>query len=675
MPPSGNAHNGRSGHNHCYGHYHSFFKPNDRVRADVPQWVKRRETLKSCFPTYESTSIDTFPDEVRTAMDSITSLKHPKANCPVYYGDASPIVDYSDVTKAAVPLAGDTIQQVVEDMADLLIGLPNSAHPLHQANVLPNPNKASIIAALIANYTSQNAIEGEYAWNLCKAEMETAAMVAKLIPKWCETEAGGIFTYGGSGCYLYAVKYALSHVIKDSRCKGIPDVNAKLICSQQGHYAKMNSTDWLGVGMENIHEINCDDDSNEMELSHLYDVLQECKSKGEPVAAIICTMGTTDAFAVDDVKAVREYLHKNQINDPSKYNQPLIYCDAVIGWSFLLFSGYNFHANPLQFSEPVCRKIEQTYHKIKNIGYADAVGIDFHKTGWVQYATSMFMMKDFRQYRDLMSRPGSAYLHDRTPYNPGLYSLEVSRSAAPALSAWATLKYLGLEGFQTIIGGILEMSQYLRHIIKKEENMVCVNEEDYGFVTLFRMYQSLKGPDGEDLTADEMYEKELSIGSHSHKSEVEWLKANNNYQQKIADGMWSWLHADTPPQDGWTPPFVTYTSGFRTTDPVDDLGSEYVIYALKSYPMNVSVTTNHMHSLLAHFKECARKVDNDELPTIPNDLICAPYTGKWSVPDCDGNHDGPKITSLLSGVPGKVKGRGKAKGRKEGKGAAVGRNK
>ena len=115
------------------------------------------------------------------------------------------------------------------------------------------------------------------------------------------------------------------------------------------------------------------------------------------------------------------------------------------------------------------------------------------------------MVKDLHRFQSLMSRPGSAYLQARTCYNPGLYTLEVSRTGSYSMAAWATLKYMGKEGFRSILGGILDIQHYFRdEAIANEPTAVCVNESDHGFVTLFRVYPTSVSD------AATQYERELT---------------------------------------------------------------------------------------------------------------------------------------------------------------------
>ncbi|MDA1378605.1 pyridoxal-dependent decarboxylase [Plesiomonas shigelloides subsp. oncorhynchi] len=117
---------------------------------------------------------------------------------------------------------------------------------------------------------------------------------------WNPLHTGCVYTYGGSGCWTYHVKYALTRVLPDSRHTGIR-TDAKVICSQQAHYTMLNSTDWMGLGMDNIITVRTDPETNAMDLAHLEEILKQLQAEKTPVASVVCTMGTTDANAFDPV--------------------------------------------------------------------------------------------------------------------------------------------------------------------------------------------------------------------------------------------------------------------------------------------------------------------------------------------------------------------------------------
>ena len=95
-----------------------------------------------------------------------------------------------------------------------------------------------------------------------------------------------------------------------------------------------------------------------------------------------------------------------------------------------------------------------------------------------------------------------SYLQVRTPYNPMYYTLEVSRTAGGALEGWATLNISGSRECRQFWVD-LETKHYLRNLIAAESDMVCVNPDDTGLITLYRIY-----PKG--TNAKVQFQKELT---------------------------------------------------------------------------------------------------------------------------------------------------------------------
>lgn len=565
--------------------FEALWKPDGSVHDDAPAWAKLRADMRGAFPSpYRDALPDPLAAELSVAIQHLDELKPHKPG-PGYLGTGpwnpnGP--QYEEATRATLDPHMESVSQVVEQSIKLFEGLPIWNHPLIMPNVIPPANIASIIAAMMTEVFSPNIIEGEYSWNVEFAELESAAMVAKLIG-WEASKAGGLFTFGGSGCYFYGLKYALARVLPDSRNTGVR-TDAKLLVSQQGHYTMLNASDWSGLGMDNIVQIKTDVKTNAMDLADLERAMSALYRQGTPIAAVVCTMGTTDANAMDPVAQVRELIDKYP--NPRPYGKTLLYCDAVIGWSWLTFGGYDFQANPLNFSPEVLPIIRENYERIKDVVHADALGCDFHKVGWAPYNCSLFMMRDAMEFQNLMRRPGSDYLQERTTYNPGLYTLEVSRSGSYAMAGWATLKFFGYEGFQAILGGILEMQAHLRKLIVEERSLVCVNPNDQGFVTLLRVYPS-------EIDAKRQYENELAWPDCRND-----LIKHNRFQEQVANTLWRWFREGKEFGRIYTP-YISYSTGFRPTECNRDKSDPYaMIYALKSFPMNVNINPPAMQTLI-----------------------------------------------------------------------------
>ena len=158
---------------------------------------------------------------------------------------------------------------------------------------------------------------------------------------------------------------------------------------------------WLGLGTDNLVSIPTTRD-NEMSLPDLEDYLRQALARKEKVAAIISTMGTTDAFGIDDLTGIVR-LRDRLSQEFGLTHRPHVHADAVIGWVWAVFRDYDFAANPLGFHARTLTSLQHTLGRLGDLSLADSIGVDFHKTGYTPYISSAFLAKD-REDLALLSR-------------------------------------------------------------------------------------------------------------------------------------------------------------------------------------------------------------------------------------------------------------------------------
>lgn len=569
--------------------YESHWNAEGAAHEHAPAWARYRTMMAGEFPAAFRGGADPLAKQIGKFVEKLDRLR-PEKGGPAYLGASGALsYEYPDVKKVEIAEKMGDLDAVLDEVVDLFQGAPNWGSPLTMCNVIPQSNTAAIVASMLSQVFSANILEGEYAWNVHRAELETAGMLGNLFG-WNPVNTGAIYTYGGGGCWTYGLKYGLTRVLKDSRQKGIR-TDAKVICSSQAHYVQQNATDWMGLGMDNIVHVRTDDATNQMDLNHLEEILKDLSDKKIPVATVVCTMGTTDASAFDPISQVRELM--DAFPNPPGYGKAVLYADAVVGWSWIYFKDYDFEANPLGFSERILPVLKHNGQAMKELAQADAVGIDFHKVGWAPYVSSCFLYRDATEFEDIHRRGADAYLQARTPYNPMYYTLEVSRTASGSMAGWATLKYFGKEGMRAVLGGILETKYYLSDLIYTQSDMVCVNPHDSGLITLFRVY-----PAGVD--AKLQFERELKDPALRGD-----LLKHNRLIEAVGNKLFEWFRSGKQ-IDGQYTPYMSFSTGFRSTDYNSD-GSdpEAVMYALKAFPMNVAVTPQIMQWAL-HCVHAAR---------------------------------------------------------------------
>lgn len=555
----------------------------------APQWAKYHTEMASEFPSPFRGTKDPLALQIAKFVEKLDRLR-PEKGGPAYLGDSGALAyAYPDVKNIKINQKMGGLDAVLDDVVKLFQGAPNWGSPLTMCNVIPQANTAAIVASMLTQVFSSNILEGEYAWNVHRAELETAGMLGNLIG-WDPVNTGAIYTYGGGGCWTYGLKYGLTRVLPNSRLTGVR-TDAKVICSQQAHYVQQNATDWMGLGMDNIVHVRTDVTTNQMDLGHLEEILKDFTVRKVPVATVVCTMGTTDASAFDPIGKVREIL--DRYPNPPGYGKAVLYADAVVGWSWIYFKDYDFDKNPLEFSERILPALKRNGQAMKEISNADAVGIDFHKVGWAPYVSSCFLYKNATEFESIHRRGADAYLQARTPYNPMYYTLEVSRTASGSLAGWATLKYFGKEGMQSILGGTLESKYCIYDLLNEHSDMACANSDDTGLITLFRVYP--KGIDGKLQFKKELTEQALRGD----------LLKNNRLTEAVGNKLFEWFRSGKR-IDGKFTPYMSFSTGFRNAEyNRDGTDAEAVVYAIKAFPMNVFITPDSMKWAL-HCVQAAR---------------------------------------------------------------------
>lgn len=453
----------------------------------------------------------------------------------------SKFLDQVDGLKSAMPLLGAGQQQEhyqasqetvfpeemssIEAMTSLLAAYCQGhviwSHPNAQVNVIPPPTISSITAVIAAAIYNPNLISDEYSARFAEAEIQAIAMLSDLIG-YDPQQSGGVFTFGGTGTILYGCKLGIEKALKGGAMQDGIREDLKIFSSDVSHYSRLNVAGWLGLGTKNLIAVPSTS-NNEMSLPDLEEALRDTLDRGDKIGAIIATMGTTDAFGIDDLAAVVR-LRDDLAEEYALDYLPHVHADAVIGWAWAVFRDYDFDDNPLGFHARTLRSLTDSLVRIESLHLADSIGIDFHKTGYAPYISSVFLSKD-RNALTLLSRAPEQmpYLYQVGHYHPGIYTLECSRSSTGALAALASIHLLGKQGYRVLIGHTVEMAEMLRERLERHNGIQVLNDYNYGPVTLFRVY-----PPGID--AEQALHRELNDPEYR-----EQLLAHNDYNRRLFD--------------------------------------------------------------------------------------------------------------------------------------------
>jgi len=415
-----------------------------------------------------------------------------------------------------------SLEQVTAELVDSFDGVILGGHANNQMNWIAQPSIASVIAVALSSLLSPNLCSEEAAGAVLAAERRAAAMVARIIG-YDPQRSAGLFTFGGTGALLYGVKIGLEKAVPDCLRKGLHG-DTVIVASDQSHSACLNVAAWLGIGQDQVVKVPTHLD-NSIDIAAIEATLHDTVTEGRKIAAIVATMGTTDAFGIDDLSAMyaaRERL----VERHSLAYRPHIHADAVTGWAWCMFNGYDTTENPLGFTGRTTRAITTIIDRMQHLHLADSVGVDFHKTGFAPYVSSLVSVRDSRDLKRLeRSRDATPYLFHVGDDHPGRFTLETSRGAAGPLSALASLLLLGREGFQTLLGHSLEMAEFLRKQIDRRAGLTVLNGENFGPVIALSVF-----PDSVDTATI----------NHRQRTDIRFrdvLLAHNRLNQQVYERM------------------------------------------------------------------------------------------------------------------------------------------
>ncbi len=509
------------------------------------------------------------------ALDQIDALKsiRPMLGAPVE-------LDYEQARARRIADDPQAVEAVTARLVKYLSGMFIWGHPSAQINVVPSPTIPSIIGGLLPSIYNPNLVSEETSRQVAIAEVEAIAMTAALVG-YDPSRADGLFTFGGTGTLLYGAKIGLEKAIPTVRRSGL-STRAVILCSDRAHYACLTVANWLSLGEEQLIKIPTTDD-NQIKLDDYAETLDVLMRDRRPIACIVATMGTTDAFGLDDLAGmvrVRDELARKH----AQVSSPHLHADAVIGWAWSVFNDYDFDLNPLGFRGRTVRALAGTARRIRHLSRADSIGIDFHKTGFAPYISSAFLLRDGGDLSYLTRREeDTPYIFQSGHRHPGRYTLETTRAGNGPLAALANLQLFGRRGLQALLGHLIAMAEELREHLDGHAATTVLNGENFGPVTLFRVY-----PDGVDTFSIPQQER-------TDPQCRDLLVAHNAYNRRIFEC----IQREALQGHGVV---ISMTDCYR----LSDYGEPIV--ALKSYILSPFSEGRHVETVMKSIAKARREV-------------------------------------------------------------------
>lgn len=485
-----------------------------------------------------------------------------------------------------------SVDEVYEQLAKYTEGMVLWNNPGTLTNVNPVPTIESLAASSYFSLYNPNAAQDLSCGLLMTTELATIKMISELADIDYK-KSGGIFTFGGKSTNMHAVKHGIQRINKDFRKIGIKD-DIIVFSNTQGHICHVEVCGWLGIGENNCKRIKTDP-MGVVDLKELEKELDNALSSGKKVATIIVNGCTTIQMTIDPIKKIVD-LRDKMVKKYKLDYIPRVHVDSVIGWVWLFFKNYDFVVNPLNIYTKALNKIKLLTEQIKDIKYADSFGVDFHKTGFCSYLSSLYITKDKTELYSQGDAPNIPYDElEFGNYSPFQYTLELSRSLGGPISAYVNLKMLGIEGYQKIMANLLDSSQYLKEKLEGTGKFEVINDLDSnGFVTLFVAKENNNVPSFFDLG----------------KGDLEYAKKFGEYNYKF------YTYLLEKEKQGICSFTIDYSSGYHI------LSNGKKIGVLKAYPMSAHFNRQYVDKfideLMKHINDFDKIKDTFEAKEVPH---------------------------------------------------------
>ena len=425
------------------------------------------EQHKKALFCNDSKAITDYETAMHNAVQAVSSwLKNEKMYIGGSIKQMRALVDGFKPTKEGVG-----VQKSLDHLVEIFLNPSLKVHHPHSLAHLHCPTMvASQIAEVLINATNQSMDS----WDQSPA----GSIMEEHLIDWLRQKAGygegtsGVFTSGGTQSNLMGVLLARDWAIAKHwknedgsewsvQRDGIPAdamKKVKVICSENAHFSVQKNMAMMGMGFQSVVTVPSNANA-QMDVAALEQTLAQLKAEGKIAACIVATAGTTDAGAIDDLKAIRKLADEYQA---------WLHVDAAWGGALLLSKNYR--------------------HLLDGIELTDSITLDFHKHFFQTISCGAFLLKDPANYRFIDYKAdylNSEYDEEHGVPNLVAKSLQTTRRF-DALKLWFTVEALGEELYASMIDHGVKLTQEVEQYINDTASLEMLVPSQFASV-LFRV--------------------------------------------------------------------------------------------------------------------------------------------------------------------------------------------
>jgi L-2,4-diaminobutyrate decarboxylase len=344
-----------------------------------------------------------------------------------------------------LPRAGKPVAEIVARLRrDVVPDSNHLYHPRYVGHQTSPPLPAAIwTESLIAALNQSVAV-----WEMSPV----GTVIEHQVIRWLSDlvgygpDAGGTVTTGGTEATFTALLAARSAILPQCWTDGVPERAPVIVCGDHVHYAVTRAAGMLGIGVRNVRMVPSRD--FQMDVQALRAVLDDVRTDGREVLAVVATAGSTPTGAFDDLEAIGMLCADRGL---------WLHVDGAHGASALLSARHR--------------------HRLRGIERARSVAWDPHKMMLLPLQCGTVLVRDGRDL-DLAFAQRAPYLfHDRESerqWDLGVRTLLCSRRA-DVLKLWVGLQRYGADGIGTLYERLCEIARDMYDAVEEHRSFEALH--------------------------------------------------------------------------------------------------------------------------------------------------------------------------------------------------------
>lgn len=320
-------------------------------------------------------------------------------------------------------------------------------HPRYMGHQVTAPLPAAVWTESVIAALNQSIAVREMSPMLTVIEKQVIDWLAGLAG--LGPRAGGTFTSGGTEATFTALLAARAQVLPNAWEKGVGGDPTVVLCGEHAHYAVTRAVAQLGLGLEQVVLVKSSD--FRMDAADLRSRLNDLKSAGRTVMAVVATAGSTATGSFDDLNAIADACDEHDI---------WLHLDGAHGASALLSKTRG--------------------QSLKGIGRARSIAWDPHKMMLMPLSAGVLLVRDEADLENAFRQRAPYLFHaqeDARSWDQGSRSFQCSRRG-DVLKLWVSVHRYGTEAFGLLYDRFCDLTIELRDLLRNHGAFEVMHEPE-----------------------------------------------------------------------------------------------------------------------------------------------------------------------------------------------------